>query len=165
MTPDRLEALREAHKSGMSVHGYHALADELFAEIDLLTQHSTWLNTITFKMAEALGEAPPGTDQIEANPVELADRLIVRAIDWTALDVAEAALKRIHDRADMPSSVRTITEHALRAERWDDTIEPGGWVCAICGLPAESEPCPEHGHTGDPWCCDKCAADTDRTTT
>lgn len=75
---------------------------------------------------------------------------------FIALDVAQAALHRIHDRADMPPSIRTITEHALRAERWDDSVPPGGWVCAVCGLPCESEPCPDHGHTGAPWCCDTC---------
>lgn len=73
-----------------------------------------------------------------------------------ALDVAQAALHRIHDRPDMPPSIRTITEHALRNERWDDTIPPGGWVCAIDSRPSESEPCPQHGHTGAPWCCDTC---------
>lgn len=73
-----------------------------------------------------------------------------------ALDVAQAALHRIHDRPDMPPSIRTITEHALRNERWDDTVPPGGWVCAICGTPCESEPCPHHGHAVAPWCCDTC---------
>lgn len=28
--------------------------------------------------------------------------------------------------------------------RWDPTLPPGGSVCATCGDPVESEPCPEH---------------------
>lgn len=28
---------------------------------------------------------------------------------------------------------------------WSDEVPPGGYVCATCGMPAESEPCPEHG--------------------
>lgn len=32
----------------------------------------------------------------------------------------------------------------LRNERWDDRLYPGGWVCATCGVPVESEPCREH---------------------
>ena len=30
-------------------------------------------------------------------------------------------------------------------ERWDDSVPPGGYVCAVCGTPVESEPCPVHG--------------------
>lgn len=29
-------------------------------------------------------------------------------------------------------------------EIWDDSLAPGGWVCAICRNPVESEPCPDH---------------------
>jgi hypothetical protein len=29
-------------------------------------------------------------------------------------------------------------------EVWDATLPPGGYVCATCGEPVESEPCPEH---------------------
>lgn len=28
---------------------------------------------------------------------------------------------------------------------WSDAVAPGGYVCAVCGMPVESEPCPEHG--------------------
>lgn len=75
-----------------------------------------------------------------------------------ALDIAQAALHRIHDRAGLEgnASLVTITEHALRNESWDDTVLPGRWVCVIDGTPVESEPCPYHGHTGAPWCCDTC---------
>jgi hypothetical protein len=36
---------------------------------------------------------------------------------------------------------------------WDDSVQPGGYVCAVatpdgtqCGMPVESEPCPTHDH-------------------
>lgn len=29
-------------------------------------------------------------------------------------------------------------------EVWDDSVPPGGFVCAACGVPVESEPCAEH---------------------
>ncbi|WP_068924967.1 hypothetical protein [Planobispora rosea] len=29
-------------------------------------------------------------------------------------------------------------------EVWDDSCAPGGYVCDRCGMPVESEPCPEH---------------------
>lgn len=28
---------------------------------------------------------------------------------------------------------------------WDGSVPPGGWVCAVCRTPVESEPCPAHG--------------------
>jgi hypothetical protein len=34
-----------------------------------------------------------------------------------------------------------------RAVVWDDTLPPGGYVCAECGQPVESEPCPDHAPT------------------
>ncbi len=30
------------------------------------------------------------------------------------------------------------------ADVWDDGLPPGGYVCAACGQPTESEPCEEH---------------------
>jgi hypothetical protein len=27
---------------------------------------------------------------------------------------------------------------------WDDGLPPGGYVCAACGQPTESEPCADH---------------------
>ena len=27
---------------------------------------------------------------------------------------------------------------------WDASVAPGGYVCAACGMPTESEPCSEH---------------------
>lgn len=29
-------------------------------------------------------------------------------------------------------------------EVWQDYPLPGGFVCAECGMPVESEPCPDH---------------------
>lgn len=29
-------------------------------------------------------------------------------------------------------------------EVWSDEVPPGGIVCSICGIPVESEPCPQH---------------------
>ncbi|MBF6459827.1 hypothetical protein IU433_12345 [Nocardia puris] len=33
---------------------------------------------------------------------------------------------------------------ALEGRVWSDLAPPGGWVCAVCGVPVESEPCSEH---------------------
>ena len=30
------------------------------------------------------------------------------------------------------------------ADVWDSTVAPGGYVCAGCGVPTESEPCEKH---------------------
>lgn len=40
----------------------------------------------------------------------------------------------------------TIAAHRdeLLNRRWDDSLPPGGYVCATCGQPVESEPCPKH---------------------
>lgn len=27
---------------------------------------------------------------------------------------------------------------------WDDSVPPGGYVCSVCRIPTETEPCPEH---------------------
>jgi len=53
---------------------------------------------------------------------------------------------------DGESSCIALT-HVEPAQVWDDSIEPGGYVCSwpadtasgICGYPVESDPCPEHG--------------------
>ena len=29
-------------------------------------------------------------------------------------------------------------------EVWSDAVAPGGFVCSICGMPVESEPCADH---------------------
>lgn len=35
-------------------------------------------------------------------------------------------------------------------EVWMDETPPGGYVCNTCGVPVESEPCPEHAPTTEP---------------
>lgn len=37
-----------------------------------------------------------------------------------------------------------VIERNDGTEVWDDTLAPGGWVCAICRTPVESTPCDEH---------------------
>lgn len=36
---------------------------------------------------------------------------------------------------------------AILRETWDNTVAPGGYVCTVCRVPVESEPCPQHGRT------------------
>lgn len=63
-----------------------------------------------------------------------------------ALDV----LAILDGPAPTPARRVTAEEQPLGAdatayrEVWDATIPPGGYVCAACGEPVESEPCPEH---------------------
>lgn len=46
------------------------------SERDRYREDSQTLNTITWAIAGALGDIPPGADSVEADPVELAQRLI-----------------------------------------------------------------------------------------
>lgn len=48
-----------------------------------------------------------------------------------ALVQAILARKAAQDAQDAPDT-------------WTTANAPGGWVCDACGLPTESEPCPEH---------------------
>lgn len=48
-------------------------------EIDRLTEHSTTLNTLSWKMADALGEVPEGAIECELNPLELLDRVFAES--------------------------------------------------------------------------------------
>lgn len=32
---------------------------------------------------------------------------------------------------------------------WDGSVAPGGWVCSVCGMPTESEPCVDHQVAGE----------------
>ena len=41
--------------------------------------------------------------------------------------------------ADVPDSAGARDGSAV----WDGGVAPGGFVCAVCGVPVESEPCPE----------------------
>lgn len=107
---------------------------------------------VTAVAAPERDEAGAAVAAVEAERDRALTELHVITVAW---DVAVQALQRIHDRAAISgdSSLVTITEHALRAERWESPL----WVCALCEwTSSESEPCPQHGHTGAPWCCDAC---------
>lgn len=85
---------------------------------------------------------------------------IRRASDlgWIAeLPATEGVTAEVQDRLD--PLVATMHQIGLTEGRdvilWSDLDPPGGWVCAwpdpdsvygICGMPVESEPCPQHGH-------------------
>lgn len=69
---------------------------------------------------------------------------------WTP---AEAELH--HDLVVMAHPETEAALYAMAAssvepyrEVWDSSLPPGGYVCAACGEPVESEPCPEHAPTG-----------------
>ena len=47
-------------------------ARALVAEVRRLRDHSTTLNSISWRIAEVLGDVPPGADRIEGNPIEQA---------------------------------------------------------------------------------------------
>lgn len=100
-------------------------------------------------------EVPALLAEIRQMATEL-DRALSELRGTTAAwDVAAAALSRIRETALLhgDASLVTIAEHALRVERWDPPL----WVCAVCSwTSSESEPCPQHGHTGESWCCDTC---------
>jgi DNA-binding CsgD family transcriptional regulator len=68
-----------------------------------------------------------------------------------------AARLGISERAARTLAVRLRAQDRGAAEVWSGACAPGGYVCAhpepgmpegICGWPAESEPCPEHGTRG-----------------
>lgn len=94
----------------------------------------------------------------------------LREIAAAALIGADGITPVRADRADethanLPDSIATAPEpiqatYSLadwdhnngRPTVWDSTVPPGGLVCAvgvgpgrICGMPVESEPCPDHG--------------------
>lgn len=88
--------------------------EEAIAERDRYREHSTWLNTVGFKLAEALGDVPPGADAVAGNPIEQAERLIAKharlltELDavvnarnelWVALNSATAELAAAKDTA------------------------------------------------------------------
>ena len=95
MTPEQLAEIR--NRAGLArtiAHGPNALwralasADDvptLLAEVERLREHSITLNTVAFAIAEALGDVPPGTDRIEGNPIEQAQRLIAKVEQQAAI--------------------------------------------------------------------------------
>jgi hypothetical protein len=37
--------------------------------------------------------------------------------------------------------------HSRAESIWDGSVPPGGFICAVCAIPTESEPCPDHQST------------------
>lgn len=62
----------------------------MVAEIERLRAHSTTLNTLSWKIATALGDVPEGADRIEGDPVEQTERLIVEITRLRAAAVGDA---------------------------------------------------------------------------
>jgi hypothetical protein len=68
------------------------------------------------------------------------------------LECKTGTLQRIHNRAasgwnDAPATIARTAQAALDLEVFDGSVPPGGWVCAICHTPVESEPCALHNPT------------------
>lgn len=49
---------------------------DLVAAVERFMAHSVTLNTVSWKIAQALGAVPEDVDQIQGDPVEQVDRLI-----------------------------------------------------------------------------------------
>lgn len=73
----------------------------------------------------------------------------------TEIECYRKALRKIRTRADNSchgndktslgfAAIATGAEIALRVEVWDSSVPPGGYVCAVCRIPVESEPCAKH---------------------
>ena len=61
--------------------------------------------------------------------------------------VVEDALLRVGEQLDrLAVNVCYWRDRAYAAENvlWDESVAPGGEVCATCGVPVESEPCAAH---------------------
>jgi len=92
-------------------------------EVDRLTEHSQTLNKIAWAIAEALGDAPPGVDVIEADLVEMTERLIDTLWRRTAqLESARADADAAH--AELEQAHGLI--HDLRTGRYDLPAEVFG---------------------------------------
>jgi len=76
----------------------------LTAELERYREHSTTLNTVAYKLAEALGDIPQGQHWSEGNPVELAERLIAKCDKlWNDCALAES------ERDEARAEVATLT--------------------------------------------------------
>ncbi|UAW08324.1 hypothetical protein SEA_WHITNEY_77 [Gordonia phage Whitney] len=53
--------------------------------------------------------------------------------------------RRLLEQAQARIAELEAAHRSDRNERWDDSVAPGGMVCAECGDPVESEPCELHG--------------------
>lgn len=98
-------------------------------------------------------------DELHRRKIDLADEVLVVSRDGyfgqsTAGEIAYAAAQGKPVRFAEPAAEASWACNAGRPVRWDTAVPPGGWVCAvpaagrnpegICGMPVESEPCPEH---------------------
>lgn len=72
----------------------------------------------------------PGTENMDRHHADLARQI---------LDQHAKELGRERDASYWRQRFETEAN-----VRWDDGCPPGGMVCATCGEPVESEPCPEH---------------------
>jgi hypothetical protein len=72
----------------------------LRAQVARYREHSTTLNTVAYKLAEAVGDIPHGQLWSEGNPVELAERLIAKC-DKLWNDCALAESERDEARAEL----------------------------------------------------------------
>lgn len=77
-------------------------------ERDRFREHSITLNTIAFRIAEALGDVPQGQDWTEGNPIEQADRIIGELAN---LRVGVGRLRALFD--DQTKVVRVEPGNAL----------------------------------------------------
>jgi len=120
MTPEQLEAIRNRAALARSIaHGPNALlralasADDvptLLAEIERLTKHSKALNAIGFAAALALGDVPPGADQIQGNPIEQVQRLIdLSNPKWLGRDKLARAHAHLAHAIAMAAAEQAVT--------------------------------------------------------
>lgn len=104
------------------ISGYgHAAAASILAELaaveaerDRYREHSITLNTVAFAIADALGDVPPGTDRIEGNPVEQAQRLIAKADKLS--DELAAATSEIEQLRPLAEAAHALHEALAKAD-------------------------------------------------
>ncbi len=117
LTADQLAAIRielEYGRRGIWTVSLFRAAEQLLAEVERLREHSVTLNTVGFKLAEALGDVPDGQDWTVGNPVEQAERLIKAK--------AEALAEAERLRGELEDAERVRGE-VLATTTWDDDGE------------------------------------------
>jgi hypothetical protein len=85
----------------------------LLAEVQRLREHSITLNSVGWKLAQALGNVPADADQVEGNPIDLAERLIAELA--TKTEVAKSN-RRAHDAMAQELATVTADRDRLAAE-------------------------------------------------
>lgn len=73
---------------------------------------------------------------------------------WERLASAARVVAEFMEPCPHDTEVRALGELRGRCDRcgaladapsvWDASVPPGGMVCAVCGMPTETVPCPEH---------------------